>query len=170
MNKHPLDKLMNRLSLLVLVGSVVFLAGYWKQIPAEVPMHYNAAGGDRPLGHQGRAADPAGDRLAVVWSLDGGGAVPQRLEYRGQGDGGEPGAGIRLAGPYAQHLEAAGYGDVRLDHPLVRPGPSFAGAVFAGGAGRSIWGHGLLAHPPLPGPVSGDMKQRPRHAGAGVVF
>ncbi len=44
MNKHPLDKLMNRLSLLVLVGSVVFLAGYWKQIPAEVPMHYNAAG------------------------------------------------------------------------------------------------------------------------------
>ena len=44
MYKHPLDKLMNRLSLLVLVGSVVFLAGYWKQIPAEVPMHYNAAG------------------------------------------------------------------------------------------------------------------------------
>lgn len=44
MNKHPLDKLMNRLSLLVLVDSVVFLAGYWKQIPAEVPMHYNAAG------------------------------------------------------------------------------------------------------------------------------
>ncbi len=44
MNKHPLDKLMNRLSLLVLVGTVVFLAGYWKQIPAEVPMHYNAAG------------------------------------------------------------------------------------------------------------------------------
>ena len=35
---------MNRLSLLVLVGTVVFLAGYWKQIPAEVPMHYNAAG------------------------------------------------------------------------------------------------------------------------------
>ena len=47
MNKHPLDKLMNRLSLLVLVGTVVFLAGYWKQIPAEVPMHYAAGEIDR---------------------------------------------------------------------------------------------------------------------------
>ena len=44
MNKHPLDKLMNRLSLLVLLSSAVFLALYWKSIPPEVPMHYNAAG------------------------------------------------------------------------------------------------------------------------------
>lgn len=42
--KHPLDKLMNRLSLLVLAGTAVFLAAYWHRIPARVPMHFNAAG------------------------------------------------------------------------------------------------------------------------------
>lgn len=44
MKKHPLDKLMNRLSLLVLAGTAVFLAVYWHRIPARVPMHFNAAG------------------------------------------------------------------------------------------------------------------------------
>lgn len=44
MKKHPLDKLMNRLSLLVLVGTALFLALYWRHIPQEVPMHFNAAG------------------------------------------------------------------------------------------------------------------------------
>ena len=44
MKKHPLDKLMNRLSLLLLFGMAVFLAAYWRFIPEEVPMHFNAAG------------------------------------------------------------------------------------------------------------------------------
>lgn len=44
MKRHPLDKLMNRLSLLALLGTAVFLAVYWRHIPARVPMHYNAAG------------------------------------------------------------------------------------------------------------------------------
>ena len=44
MKKHPLDKLMNRLSLLVLLGTAVFLVLYWKDIPQKVPMHFNAAG------------------------------------------------------------------------------------------------------------------------------
>lgn len=44
MRKHSLDKLMNRLSLLLLLGTAVFLAAYWRRIPEEVPMHFNAAG------------------------------------------------------------------------------------------------------------------------------
>ena len=44
MKKHPLDKLMNRMSLLVLLGTALFLALYWWHIPQEVPMHFNAAG------------------------------------------------------------------------------------------------------------------------------
>ena len=44
MKRHPLDKLMNRLSLLALLGTAAFLALYWSRIPAEVPMHFNAAG------------------------------------------------------------------------------------------------------------------------------
>lgn len=44
MKKHPLDKLMNRMSLLVLLGTAVFLVLYWKDIPQKVPMHFNAAG------------------------------------------------------------------------------------------------------------------------------
>lgn len=44
MNKHPLDKLMNRLCLLILLGTAAFLVLYWRCIPTEVPMHYNAAG------------------------------------------------------------------------------------------------------------------------------
>ena len=44
MKKHPLDKLLNRLSLLVLLGTALFLALYWKDIPQKVPMHFNAAG------------------------------------------------------------------------------------------------------------------------------
>ena len=44
MKKHPLDRLMNRLSLLVLAGDAAFLAACWHRIPAEVPMHFNAAG------------------------------------------------------------------------------------------------------------------------------
>lgn len=44
MKKHPLDKLMNRLSLLLLLGTAVFLAVCWRYIPEEVPMHFNAAG------------------------------------------------------------------------------------------------------------------------------
>ena len=42
--KHPLDKLMNRLSLVVLLGTAVFLVLYWRDIPQKVPMHFNAAG------------------------------------------------------------------------------------------------------------------------------
>ena len=44
MRKHSLDKLMNRLSLLLVLGTAVFLAVYWRSIPEEVPMHFNAAG------------------------------------------------------------------------------------------------------------------------------
>lgn len=44
MKRHPLDKLMNRLSLLALLGTAAFLALYWSRIPAEVPKHFNAAG------------------------------------------------------------------------------------------------------------------------------
>lgn len=44
MKKHPLDKLMNRLSLLALLGTGGFLGLSWSRIPAEVPMHFNAAG------------------------------------------------------------------------------------------------------------------------------
>lgn len=44
MRKHALDRLMNRLSLLVLLGTAVFLMVYWHRIPTRVPMHFNAAG------------------------------------------------------------------------------------------------------------------------------
>ena len=44
MRKHTLDKLMDRLSLLLLLGTVAFLVVYWRHIPEEVPMHFNAAG------------------------------------------------------------------------------------------------------------------------------
>ena len=44
MKKHPLDKLLNRMSLLVLLGTALFLALYWRHIPQKVPMHFNAAG------------------------------------------------------------------------------------------------------------------------------
>ena len=38
------DIIINFLSLLCLVGTVVFLIISWKTIPAEIPGHYNAAG------------------------------------------------------------------------------------------------------------------------------
>lgn len=44
MQKHSLDKLMNRLSLALLLGTAAFLIVYWHRIPEEVPMHFNAAG------------------------------------------------------------------------------------------------------------------------------
>ena len=44
MKKHPLDRWMNRLSLLILLGTAAFLALFWSRIPAQVPMHFNAAG------------------------------------------------------------------------------------------------------------------------------
>lgn len=44
MKKHRLDKVMNRLSLLLLFGTAVFLAIFWRHIPEEIPMHFNAAG------------------------------------------------------------------------------------------------------------------------------
>lgn len=44
MKRSLLDKTLNRLCLLILLGTAVFLALYWKRIPLEVPMHYNAAG------------------------------------------------------------------------------------------------------------------------------
>ena len=44
MKKYPLDQIMNRLSLLLLLGTVVFLTAFWQRIPDEVPMHFNAAG------------------------------------------------------------------------------------------------------------------------------
>lgn len=44
MKKHSLDKLMNRLSLALLLGTAAFLIVYWRRIPEEVPMHFNAAG------------------------------------------------------------------------------------------------------------------------------
>lgn len=37
MRKHTLDKLMDRLSLLLLLGTVAFLVVYWRHIPEEVP-------------------------------------------------------------------------------------------------------------------------------------
>lgn len=44
MKKHPLDRWMNRLSLFILLGTAVLLLAYWRHIPAQVPMHFNAAG------------------------------------------------------------------------------------------------------------------------------
>lgn len=44
MKKSRLDQTLNRLCLLILLGTAGFLALYWKHIPQEVPMHYNAAG------------------------------------------------------------------------------------------------------------------------------
>lgn len=44
MKKYPLDQIMNRLSLLLLLGTVVFLTAFWQRIPDEVLMHFNAAG------------------------------------------------------------------------------------------------------------------------------
>lgn len=44
MKKYPLDQIMNRLSLLLLLGTVVFLTAFWQRIPDKVPMHFNAAG------------------------------------------------------------------------------------------------------------------------------
>lgn len=44
MKKHTLDQLMNRLSLLLLLGTAVFLVVYWRRIPEEIPMHFNAVG------------------------------------------------------------------------------------------------------------------------------
>ena len=42
--KNKYDIIINFLSLLCLVGTVVFLIISWKTIPAEIPGHYNAAG------------------------------------------------------------------------------------------------------------------------------
>ena len=44
MKKPFLDKLMNRLSLALGLGTTAFLVLYWHRIPARVPMHFNAAG------------------------------------------------------------------------------------------------------------------------------
>ena len=44
MKKQPLDRWMNRLSLLMLAGTAVFLAACWHRIPARVPMHFNSVG------------------------------------------------------------------------------------------------------------------------------
>lgn len=44
MKKYPLDQIMNRLSLLLLLGTVIFLTAFWQCIPDKVPMHFNAAG------------------------------------------------------------------------------------------------------------------------------
>lgn len=54
MKKLTLDRLMNRLSLLLLLGTAAFLAVYWRHIPEEVPMHFNAAG---EIDRWGRRAD-----------------------------------------------------------------------------------------------------------------
>lgn len=44
MRRYLLDRLMNWLSLLLLLGTTVFLVVSWPHIPAEVPMHFNALG------------------------------------------------------------------------------------------------------------------------------
>ena len=44
MKKHTLDKMMNRLSLLLLLGTAAFLVICWRRIPEEIPMHFNAIG------------------------------------------------------------------------------------------------------------------------------
>ncbi len=44
MRRYLLDKVMNGLSLLLLLGMTVFLVVAWRHIPAEVPMHFNALG------------------------------------------------------------------------------------------------------------------------------
>ena len=44
MKKRPLDRLMNGLSLLALAGTAGFLLLSWRQIPAEISVHYNFAG------------------------------------------------------------------------------------------------------------------------------
>lgn len=44
MKRSSPDKFLNRLCLLILLGTAAFLALYWQYIPSEVPMHYNAAG------------------------------------------------------------------------------------------------------------------------------
>ena len=44
MRRYLLDRLMNWLSLLLLLGTTVFLVVSWPRIPSEVPMHFNALG------------------------------------------------------------------------------------------------------------------------------
>lgn len=44
MRRYLLDRLMNWLSLLLLLGTTVFLAVSWQRIPSEVPIHFNALG------------------------------------------------------------------------------------------------------------------------------
>lgn len=57
--KSKYDVIINFLSLLCLVGTVIFLIISWKTIPAKIPGHYNAAGG----------VDKISDKSSLIWLL-----------------------------------------------------------------------------------------------------
>ncbi|MBQ9647671.1 MAG: DUF1648 domain-containing protein, partial [Oscillospiraceae bacterium] len=44
MTKRIVRIVLNALSLLILLGTVLFLMVYWKRLPDQVPAHYNARG------------------------------------------------------------------------------------------------------------------------------
>ena len=150
MRRYLLDRLMNWLSLLLLLGTTVFLVVSWPRIPSEVPMHFNALG---EIDRWGGKGGPAGDRLGGLRPDDGGGALPQPLEHRRPDHRGKPGASLPAAGASAEHPQVLDHSHVRRTHPLVRPGPAPAGMVLAGGAGGPVRGHDLLAGPGDPGPI-----------------
>lgn len=56
MGRIILRRVINIICLLVLIGTTVFLIAYWKNIPNEIPMHYNAAG----------EVDNMGDKSSVI--------------------------------------------------------------------------------------------------------
>ena len=42
--KSKMDKILNCLSRIILIGTTIFLICYWKYIPVQIPMHYDFAG------------------------------------------------------------------------------------------------------------------------------
>lgn len=57
--KSKYDIIINLLSLLCLVGTVIFLIISWKTIPAKIPGHYNAAG----------EVDRIANKSSLIWLL-----------------------------------------------------------------------------------------------------
>lgn len=67
MKKKPLDRVMNALSLLLLAGVTVWLCLTWGSIPAQVPLHYKAAGQIDRWGGKGTLMALG----AIAWALYG---------------------------------------------------------------------------------------------------
>ena len=67
MKRKPLDRAMNGLSLLLLAGVTAWLWLIWGDIPAQVPLHYNAAGQIDRWGGKGTLIALA----AIAWVMYG---------------------------------------------------------------------------------------------------